>query len=365
MTATSHSGSIVIVDDNSNNLRVLTEMLQHAGYKVRPAINGQLALDAIHQSPPDLVLLDIRMPGMDGYEVCERLKQDESTHGIPVIFLSALQETEDKLTAFRAGGIDYITKPFEAEEVRVRVATHISLSRMQRDLESLVAEQTEDLRTAYDSLLDSQEKYRRMLVQMIQAFGTTVEKRDPYTAGHMQTVSRIATAMAREMGVDDDRLEGIHLGSLIHDIGKIASPAEILNRPGKLTDSEFALIRLHAQTGYDIVSGVDFPWPIARMVREHHERLDGSGYPQGLKGEETLLESRIIAIADVVEAMASHRPYRPALGLEPALEEIRRGRGSRYDAAAADALFRLADSGRIRSDPQLGLVISDEAQGGN
>ena len=182
---------------------------------------------------------------------------------------------------------------------------------------------------------------RQSLEQSIQTIAATVEARDPYTAGHQRRVGELATAIAREMGMPEDRINGIHLAAIIHDLGKIRVPAEILSKPGKLTDIEYMLIKEHPQDGYDILKDVKFPWPIADMILQHHERMDGSGYPQGLDGEQILLESRILAVADVVEAMSSHRPYRASLGIESALGEIKRGRGSAYDPAVVDACLEL------------------------
>ncbi|GEM_PF-148293 len=185
------------------------------------------------------------------------------------------------------------------------------------------------------------ESLQHALVQTIQAIAITIEKRDPYTAGHQQRVAELAVAIAREMALGDERTEGLRLGALIHDIGKIYVPAEFLNRPGHLSDTEFTIIQSHPVMGHDIVKGIEFPWPVAEMVVQHHERLDGSGYPEGLKGDEILLEARILSVADVVEAMASHRPYRAALPLEEALAEIERFRGIRYDPVVVDACLKL------------------------
>jgi len=182
---------------------------------------------------------------------------------------------------------------------------------------------------------------RQSLEQSIETIADTVGARDPYTAGHQRRVAELATAIAREMDLPEDQVNGIHLAAIIHDLGKIHVPAEILSKPGRLTDIELMLVRTHPQDGYDILKNVKFPWPIAEIILQHHEKLDGSGYPQGLKGEQILPESRILTVADIVEAMSSHRPYRAALGIEPALEEIRRGRGSEYDPAAVDACLRL------------------------
>lgn len=188
---------------------------------------------------------------------------------------------------------------------------------------------------------------QKSLEQSIQVIADTVEARDPYTAGHQRRVDELAVAIARELDLPEDKIHGIHLAAIIHDLGKIHVPAEILSKPGKLSDIEFMLVKTHAQSGYEILKSVDFPWPIADIVRQHHERLDGSGYPQGLKGAQILLESRIVTVADVVEAMASHRPYRATLGIEVALKEIERGRGSAYDSAVVDACLKLFHEGRF------------------
>jgi HD-GYP domain-containing protein (c-di-GMP phosphodiesterase class II) len=184
-------------------------------------------------------------------------------------------------------------------------------------------------------------RLNRAMMHTVEAVSIALEKRDPYTAGHQNRVASLSVAIAQEMGFSDDRVEGIRLGSMVHDIGKISVPAEILNRPGRLTKDEFGVIKAHPEAGYDILKGVDFPWPITQMIIQHHERLDGSGYPDGLKGDEISEEARILAVADVVEAITSHRPYRPSLGLEIAMEEIERGRGSIYDADVVDACLRL------------------------
>ena len=186
------------------------------------------------------------------------------------------------------------------------------------------------------------ERLRKSLGATINAMAATGETRDPYTAGHQRRVADLARAIATEMNLTGDQIDGIRMASMIHDIGKIAVPAEILSKPTKLTDLEFDLIKTHSQSGYDILKDIEFPWPIARIVLEHHERINGSGYPNGLKGEQILLESRILAIADVVEAISSHRPYRPAHGIEVALDEITKNKGSLYDPALVDACLRLS-----------------------
>lgn len=183
------------------------------------------------------------------------------------------------------------------------------------------------------------------LERTVEAIAATLERRDPYTAGHERGVAELAVAIGREMGLPDSICEGIHFGGLIHDLGKIQVPAEILSKPSRLSPIEYELVKGHPEVGYDILKGIEFPWPVAQMVLQHHERLNGSGYPRSLRGEEIILEARILAVADVVEAMASHRPYRPGQGVDKALAEIERNRGSLYDTQAVDACLRLFRNG--------------------
>jgi putative nucleotidyltransferase with HDIG domain len=190
-------------------------------------------------------------------------------------------------------------------------------------------------------LIESLIKLQVTMLQTIEAISSMAELRDPYTAGHQKRVTQLALALAQEMGLAPDRIEGLRVASLIHDIGKIVVPAEILNRPGKLSEYEMNIVRIHSEAGFDIIKKIDFPWPVAQVVLQHHERLNGSGYPQGLQGVDILPETKILAVADVVEAMASHRPYRPSLGIDAALEEIEKNRGTLYDKTVADTCLRL------------------------
>ncbi|MGE5842470.1 MAG: PAS domain S-box protein [Deltaproteobacteria bacterium] len=194
---------------------------------------------------------------------------------------------------------------------------------------------------AEEELRQSVDKLRKITGATIQAIAQTVEVRDPYTAGHQKRVADLARAIATRMGLPSDRVDGIRMAGVIHDIGKISVPAEILSKPGLLTPLEFSLIKTHSQIGYDILKDIEFPWDIATMVLQHHERLDGSGYPQGVTGERILLEARILTVADVVEAMASHRPYRPSLGMDKALDEIQDKKGRFYDPDVVDACIQL------------------------
>jgi len=197
----------------------------------------------------------------------------------------------------------------------------------------------------------AEEALAENLEALVRAIATTVEVRDPYTAGHQARVARLASAIAEEMGLDAGTVHGIATAAGIHDIGKIAVAAEILSRPGRLSELEFELVKQHPRKGHDIVAGIAFPWPVAQMILQHHERVDGSGYPDHLVGEEISLGARIIAVADVVEAMSSHRPYRPSLGLDVALKEIERQRGQQLDKDAVDACMRLFTQRSFRIEP--------------
>jgi response regulator RpfG family c-di-GMP phosphodiesterase len=324
---------ILAVDDTPASLRLLTNILTSEGYQVRSAINGELAISAAISEPPQLVLLDINMPGMDGYEVCRRLKQNSNLKDIPVIFVSALSEMTEKLKGFDIGGVDYVTKPFQREELLARVNTHLELHYLRHNLEDMVWKRTE-------SLLESERRLKQTLMKSVSALATVVEQRDPYTSGHQSRVSQLAGAIAREMNLPEDVIEGINLSAAVHDIGKISIPTELLSKPGKLSDLEYSLIQLHPERGYEVLKGIDFPWPIAEIILQHHERIDGSGYPKGLSSD-ILLEARIISVADTIEAMASHRPYRDSLGIESALDEIKLGRGIIYDPDVVDAALCL------------------------
>jgi HD-GYP domain-containing protein (c-di-GMP phosphodiesterase class II) len=216
-----------------------------------------------------------------------------------------------------------------------------------RDLENEIKRLKKDeqatrnsLKTAQSELQRSSDRLRKTMGGIIQAMSLTIEKRDPYTAGHQRRVTKLCRVIATIIGFSWERIQGFRMAAAIHDLGKIRVPAEILSKPGRLTENEFGIIKTHPQIGFDILKGIEFSWPIAQIVLQHHERMDGSGYPQGLSGEDILPEARILAVADVVEAMSSHRPYRPALGLEKATAEIRQQSGILYDADVVDACLK-------------------------
>jgi PAS domain S-box-containing protein/putative nucleotidyltransferase with HDIG domain len=238
---------------------------------------------------------------------------------------------------------------------------HISLLKDKNKLhgiQAVILDVTDRLKTEKE-LKKSCLRMKKILAGTIESISLIVEMRDPYTAGHQRRVGDLACAIAWELGLPEDQVEGIYMAGIIHDIGKINVPSEILSKPTGLTQTEFLMIKSHAQVGYDILSQVEFPWPVADTVLQHHERLDGSGYPDSLVGEQILLEAKILSVADVVEAMSSHRPYRPALGLSKALREIQRNKGILYDTAVVNACLKVFRKGKFSFDAQKG-VISQE-----
>ncbi|MBI4845819.1 MAG: HD domain-containing protein [Candidatus Omnitrophica bacterium] len=241
------------------------------------------------------------------------------------------------------------------EDITVRKQADQALQSSHQNLEMQMRYRTEQLskinqmliveiserEKVQESIRMGNEKLKRVLTETISALASTVEKRDPYTAGHQERVAQLVLAIAKELNLPEEKIEGVKTAAMIHDIGKICVPAEILSKPSRLTSHEFSLITEHPQVGYDILKGIEFPWPVAKIVVQHHERLDGSGYPNKLKGDQILLEAWILIVSDVVEAMASHRPYRPALGVERALDEILSKKGILYLPSVVDACINI------------------------
>jgi response regulator RpfG family c-di-GMP phosphodiesterase len=319
---------VLVVDDDEFALQSIAIALEGESYQVVTATGGSEAIDLLYQGPFDLVLTDLKMPGTDGLEVLRRAR--EIAPEAMVLILTGYASVESAVEALREGAHDYLVKPCSTDELRLKI---------ERGLET--AHLAEERRRIEEELRQSYLDLRRALEGTVNALVAAIEMKDPYTAGHQRRVTRLSCAIAREMGLPHEQIEGLRLAGLIHDLGKISIPAEVLSKPTLLGKLEWGMIRAHPQVGYDLLKDIDFPWPVARVVLQHHERLDGSGYPQGLSGTSILMKARILAVADVVEAMASHRPYRPARGLEEALEEISQNRGVLYDPEVADVCLTL------------------------
>jgi putative two-component system response regulator len=355
------SVTVLIADDRAEDRRLLRLILERMGHRVVEACDGEQAFALAWEIVPDLVMSDILMPVMDGFTFCRRLQESEALRHIPFVFVTATYAEERyREFASEVGAARVLLKPFKAQDLRSVVEETLArgapLDATQR-LERLderqfherhaqavnckLEEKVNELEAANARLRASEARSQALTTAVVETITKMVGYRDPYTTGHERRVGELAVAIGLQLGYTEDRLNGLHIGGCLHDVGKIAIPSEILTKPGRLTPTEFMLIQSHAQVGYDILSGIDFPWEIAEMARQHHERLDGTGYPRGLVGDQILPEARILAVADVVESMISHRPYRPAKSVEEALREIEHGRGSRYDAAVVDECLRL------------------------
>ncbi len=375
---------ILIVDDDPNGLYMLQVMLKGSGHEVFAAENGQAALESAVANPPDLIISDILMPVMDGYKLCHECKKSRLKN-IPFVFYTATYtDPRDEKYALSLGAERFIAKPVEPEKfiaiidevVRAcksgkyaasgqpiidetailkghyeRMAKKLGDKVLELEKANIELKKTEkSLRRKEKERKQTFAKLQKSLEGTINALASAMGKRDPYTAGHQQRVAKLARAIAEEMGLSKDETRGIRVAGRIHDIGKISVPAEILVKPGRLTDIEFSIVKTHSQVGYDILKDIEFPWPVAEIVLQHHERMDGSGYPQGLSGEKIILGARIMAVADVVEAMSSHRPYRSAFPIEKALEEISQNRGILYDTKVVDACLKLFKEKRFKFD---------------
>ncbi|MDO8685937.1 MAG: response regulator [Clostridiales bacterium] len=351
----------LLIDDNMNNLISLQALIEDIfpGSEVFTAINGLDGIKLAAKMQPDVIMLDIVMPDMDGYEVCQKLKANNDTKYIPVVFLTALSTSpEIRIKALESGAEAFLCKPIDKVELIAQIramlkikGSHESMKRENDLLSKLVSERTIKLEYEFterlrveEQLKESLMKQKKAMNSIIEILSSAVEARDFYTAGHQKRVSKLSHAIALEFGWDAERLECMRLAGLVHDVGKIGIPSEILSTPRKLSETEYNLVKDHAKKGFDIIKDIDFYGPLAQIVYQHHERLDGSGYPMKLRDGEILPEARILAVADVVEAMSSNRPYRPSLGIDAALEEITQNRGILYDADVVDVciyLFRI------------------------
>ncbi|MDZ7698117.1 MAG: two-component system response regulator [Deltaproteobacteria bacterium] len=341
------TATIMVVDDIPANLKLLSEMLQGQGRRVAQFPSGSMALKAAAKNPPDLILLDIMMPGMDGFEVCRRLKADENLKDIPVLFISALDGTEDKIKAFSAGGLDYVSKPFQEAEVLARVKTHLELGRVRRELEKHNFQLEDLVREKVKEIAASQ-------MATIVAISKLAEYRDDETGRHIERTRKSCRMLAQQLrendryaeSITDVFIENIYYAAPLHDIGKIGIADNILLKPGKLTPEEFEIMKTHAIIGATALQAVQRRYPDNAFInmgialtRSHHEKWDGSGYPDGLVGEDIPLSGRIMALADVYDALRSKRPYKEAFTHEKARGIIKEGAGSHFDPAVVEAFL--------------------------
>jgi len=331
---------ILIVDDEKSIRMTLRAILKEAGYEVDVAEDAQRARALLANGLWDVVVTDIVLPGLSGVELLKAIRSS-APPDVQVIMMTGEPTVKTAAEAVRAGASDYLPKPVTKDSILTAVRRAVETKRILDENRRLQAENRQYQENLEEIVRQRTGELRDALEGTIRAMALAVESRDPYTAGHEQRVARLARAIAVEMGRPEEEVLGTYYAGLVHDVGKISVPAEILTYPGKLGKEELGIIRKHPETGARILSTVRFPWPLAEIVLQHHERLDGSGYPLGLSGDAIRIEARILAVADVVEAMANHRPYRAALGIEAALAEIVERRGTFYDTDVVDACVRL------------------------
>ncbi len=333
---------ILVVDDEEAIREVVTTLLESQGYHCTHAGNGKVAMQFLSGKSPDLVLSDMVMPEMDGLRLLEWIRVHDKD--IPVIMVTAMHDLSTALEAIRRGAYDYILKPFEKDQLFMgvrRALEHRKLlvenRRYQQELEKLVEDRTAQLRGALEQL-------ERSYDDTLEALGGALDLRDAETEGHCKRVTAFSMAICKTLQVEPDSLPEIARGAFLHDIGKMAIPDHILRKPGPLSPEEQEVMRTHCQVGHEMLSRVPFLRGVAGIVLAHQERFDGTGYPRGLKGEEIPLGARIFAVADTLDAMTSDRPYRSALSLEEAKDEIRRCAGTQFDPLVVKAFLSIPDA---------------------
>lgn len=326
---------IMAVDDDEINTAVICALLGEE-YDIIPANSGREAFRKLREQLPDLILLDMHMPEMSGHDVIRVLKQHHVYADIPVVFLTADDNTEAEVQGLSEGAEDFIRKPLCKDVAMARINMQLRLNHLQNNLKQEVARQTQIAEKQLES-------FERMSVQMVTALANTIDAVDSYTNGHSVRVAKYTIMLAERMGYTGDRLTCCQFAALLHDIGKIGVPAEIINKTSKLTDEEYAIIKTHPAIGGNILAGVTEIPDISTGARYHHERYDGKGYPDGLSGEDIPEIARIIGVADAYDAMTSKRSYRGILSQERVREEIERGKGTQHDPYISDIMINLID----------------------
>lgn len=322
---------IVVVDDDPIILKKAWNTLTSSGLNVAVLKSGKALFEYIKDNPaPDLILMDISMPQMDGFEVVKELKKCESGwRETPVIFLTGNEDEDTETKGLSLGAMDFIRKPFVANVLVLRVKHAVELTRLQRNLESMVDEKTRE--------------NENLFLHVVECLADAIDAKDNYTKGHSGRVAVYSKEIAKRYGYDEKRQEKIFMMGLLHDVGKIGVPDEVINKPGRLTDEEFASIKKHPGIGGKILGNIKEMPELASGAKWHHERYDGKGYPEGISGDDIPEEARIIAVADAYDAMTSNRSYRGALPKEIVRGEIEKGKGNQFDPKFADIMLKMID----------------------
>ncbi len=336
--------NILLLDDSEVNLNVLSWILKEANYDVQCFTSGYDALQALNSQHVDLILTDIQMPKMDGFEFCKKVKESESLGHIPVVFISSMDKKEEIIEGFKVGGVDYITKPFSTEEVRIRIATQLTIVDFQNSLQAKVEEQLA--------------KLQNVRMETIFSLAKLAQSRDDDTGLHLERVQGYCKILAQALREDseyqnqinDQFIDNIYHASPLHDIGKVGIPDSILLKPGKLTTEEFETMKTHTKIGADTLrdvdgkfGGNDFIGMGILIAASHHEKFDGSGYPEGLKGQEIPLSARIMAIADVYDALRSKRSYKEGFDHEKSYQIVCEGSGNHFDPVIVEAFKKVVN----------------------
>lgn len=323
------SSLVLIVDDEYAGRETLQSVLEGEGYQLEMAENGAQAIEKAKKLLPDVILLDVMMPGMTGFEVCERIRNDPQIAEIPIIVLTALDDREALLTALKAGADDFISKPFDRYELRARLLGITRLNRYQKLLQERAK-----LQEANRHLLEAYEA-------TIEGWSRAMDLRDRETEGHSRSVAELTVQLAKNLGMSAQEIMHLRRGALLHDMGKLGIPDTILHKPDKLTEDEWTIMRRHPQLAYDMLYRVEYLRPALDIPYCHHEKWDGTGYPRGLKGEEIPLAARLFATVDVWDALTSNRPYRPAWSEADTLAYIREQSGRHFDPEVVELFFRV------------------------
>ncbi|MDL1909409.1 response regulator [Chloroflexi bacterium CFX6] len=326
--------TILIVDDEPSNRETLVSILEPEGYRLVLAEDGRRALEQAKAIQPDVILLDVMMPGLNGFEVCRLVRAEDNLAEVPVIFLTALDDRQSLLEGLNSGADDFITKPFNRHELRARLKSITRLDRYHKLLE-----ERQRLQEAHRNLLDAYD-------ETIEGWSRAMDLRDRETEGHTRRVTQMTLELAKMIGIESEQLTHIRRGALLHDMGKLGIPDSILLKPTSLDPDEWELMRQHPQLAYDMLYPIEYLRPALDIPYCHHEKWDGAGYPRGLKGTEIPLAARLFAVVDVWDALTSDRPYRPAWSAEETLAYIREQSGKHFDPEIAELFLRTMDESR-------------------
>ena len=343
-TSNQTTTTVLLIDDERMNRLLVGDYLRDSGYAVLEAESSADGLRIFDNARPDIVITDLRMPGGDGSQVVTQLQA--IAPDTPVIIISGTASLEEALCTLREGASDFISKPVrEMERIKQAIDSAMNKARLNRESRHVQMALKDEIQQQTRELRDLNVRLKHAFESTVNALGVIVAQKDPYTAGHSERVARITMALGHAMGLPLNRIETLRVAGNLHDIGKVSVPGVILNKAGRLTPEEFEQVKVHPETGFEILKDIPFHGPVAEIVLQHHERYDGTGYPRGLRRDEALLEARILSVADIYEALTSDRPYRQALSHEEAMAHIIREAGKTLCPLCACAFIAANRSG--------------------